>query len=57
MSGDYDFTNYGKPCEIHQISLGDRVSTDHSLQGNAGYPSHQINPTVMGSSIHVLGQR
>jgi hypothetical protein len=46
------------PAKSIRLSLGDRVSTDHVLRadaGDAGYPSHQINPTVMGFIESRLG--
>jgi U32 family peptidase len=36
MSEGSDFTNCGRPCETHQVSLRDRVGTDHVLRADAG---------------------
>jgi U32 family peptidase len=36
MSEGSDFTNCGRPCESHQVSLRDRVGTDHVLRADAG---------------------
>ncbi|MEB3291372.1 MAG: DUF3656 domain-containing protein [Leptolyngbya sp.] len=36
LSEGKDFRDCGRPCETHQVSLRDRVGTDHILQADAG---------------------
>jgi U32 family peptidase len=36
MSEGSDFTNCGRPCESHSVTLRDRVGTEHVLRADAG---------------------
>ena len=36
LSTGTDYTNCGRPCEQHQVTLRDRVGTEHILQADAG---------------------
>ncbi len=46
LSEGTDYTNCGRPCEKHQVTLRDRVGTEHILQADVGCRNTVFNGTA-----------
>ncbi|NJO79681.1 MAG: U32 family peptidase [Cyanobacteria bacterium RM1_2_2] len=46
LSEGTDYTNCGRPCEQHQVTLRDRIGTQHILQADAGCRNTVFNGTA-----------
>ncbi|MDX2214575.1 MAG: DUF3656 domain-containing protein [Oculatellaceae cyanobacterium bins.114] len=46
LSTGTDFTNCGRPCETHQVTLRDRTGVEHVLQADAGCRNTVFNGTA-----------
>jgi U32 family peptidase len=54
MSEGSDFTNCGRPCESHQVTLRDRVGTDHVLRADAGCRNTLFNGIAQTGAESVM---
>jgi putative protease len=62
LSEGTDYTNCGRPCEKHEVTLRDRVGTQHILQADAGCRNTVFNGVAQTGAEYVqrllqLGQR
>jgi U32 family peptidase len=62
LSDGTDYTNCGRPCEKHKVTMGDRVGTQHILQADAGCRNTVFNGVAQTGAEYVqrllsLGQR
>lgn len=46
LSDGTDYTNCGRPCETHQVSLRDRVGSEHVLSADIGCRNTLFNATA-----------
>jgi putative protease len=46
LSEGTDYTNCGRPCEKHEVTLRDRVGTEHILKADAGCRNTVFNGTA-----------
>jgi putative protease len=53
LSTGTDYTNCGRPCEKHEVKLGDRVGTEHILQADAGCRNTIFNGTAQTGAEYV----
>ena len=53
LSTGTDFTNCGRPCESHAVTLRDRVGTEHILQADAGCRNTVFNGTAQTGAEYV----
>ncbi|MGQ9869353.1 DUF3656 domain-containing U32 family peptidase [Leptodesmis sp.] len=62
LSEGTDYTNCGRPCEKHEVTLRDRVGTQHILHADAGCRNTVFNGVAQTGAEYVqrlleLGQR
>ncbi|MBD2021640.1 U32 family peptidase, partial [Leptolyngbya sp. FACHB-36] len=53
LSEGTDYTNCGRPCETHSVTLRDRVGTEHILQADAGCRNTVFNGTAQTGAEYV----
>ncbi|MCC5875462.1 MAG: U32 family peptidase, partial [Candidatus Sumerlaeia bacterium] len=53
MSDGTDYTNCGRPCEKHAVSLRDRVGTEHPLKADAGCRNTVYNGIAQSASEYL----
>jgi putative protease len=53
LSEGTDYTNCGRPCEEHEVTLRDRVGTEHILQADAGCRNTVFNGTAQTGAEYV----
>lgn len=53
LSEGTDYTNCGRPCEQHQVSLRDRIGTEHILQADAGCRNTVFNGLAQTGAEYV----
>lgn len=53
LSTGTDYTNCGRPCETHQVTLRDRVGTEHVLRADAGCRNTLFNGTAQTGAEYV----
>ncbi|HEY9647300.1 MAG TPA: DUF3656 domain-containing protein, partial [Chroococcidiopsis sp.] len=53
LSAGTDYTNCGRPCETHQVTLRDRVGTEHVLKADAGCRNTVYNGTAQTGAEYV----
>ncbi|NJK63343.1 MAG: U32 family peptidase [Synechococcaceae cyanobacterium SM2_3_1] len=53
LSEGTDYTNCGRPCEIHQVQLRDRVGMTHTLQADAGCRNTVFNGLAQTGAEYV----
>jgi putative protease len=62
MSNGTDFTNCGRPCEKHRVTLRDRIGMEHPLKADVGCRNTLFNAQAQtGASffddLHKIGLR
>ncbi|MFM7428234.1 MAG: DUF3656 domain-containing protein, partial [Elainella sp.] len=53
LSEGTDFTNCGRPCEQHQVTLRDRIGTEHILQADVGCRNTVFNGLAQTGAEYV----
>jgi putative protease len=53
LSDGTDYTNCGRPCENHEVKLGDRTGTEHVLLADAGCRNTVFNGTAQTGAEYV----
>ncbi len=53
LSAGTDYTNCGRPCDSHQVTLRDRVGTEHILQADAGCRNTVFNGTAQTGAEYI----
>jgi putative protease len=53
LSDGTDYTNCGRPCESHQVTLRDRTGVEHYLQADAGCRNTVFNGTAQTGAEYV----
>ncbi|MBD2120668.1 U32 family peptidase [Trichocoleus sp. FACHB-262] len=53
LSEGTDYTNCGRPCEEHEVTLRDRVGAEHILQADAGCRNTVFNGTAQTGAEYV----
>jgi putative protease len=53
LSEGTDYTNCGRPCEQHQVTLRDRIGTEHILQADAGCRNTVFNGIAQTGAEYV----
>ncbi|MBF2077111.1 MAG: U32 family peptidase [Synechococcales cyanobacterium T60_A2020_003] len=53
LSTGTDYTNCGRPCETHQVTLRDRIGTEHVLRADAGCRNTLFNGTAQTGAEYV----
>ncbi len=53
LSEGTDYTNCGRPCETHEVSLRDRVGTEHLLKADVGCRNTVFNGTAQTGAEYV----
>ena len=53
LSDGTDYTNCGRPCESHAVTLRDRVGTEHLLQADAGCRNTVFNGVAQTGAEYV----
>ena len=53
LSAGTDYTNCGRPCETHAVTLKDRVGTEHILQADVGCRNTVFNGTAQTGAEYV----
>jgi len=53
LSSGTDYTNCGRPCETHQVTLRDRVGTEHVLKADTGCRNTVFNGIAQTGAEYV----
>ena len=53
LSKGTDYTNCGRPCDIHEVRLRDRVGAEHVLKADAGCRNTVFNMLAQTGAEHV----
>ena len=53
LSKGTDFTNCGRPCDVHEVRLRDRVGAEHVLKADAGCRNTIFNAVAQTGAEHV----
>ncbi len=53
LSEGKDYTNCGRPCDQHQVTLRDRVGTEHILQADAGCRNTVFNGVAQTGAEYI----
>jgi putative protease len=53
LSKGTDYTNCGRPCDVHEVRLRDRVGAEHVLKADAGCRNTVFNSRAQTGAEHV----
>ena len=53
LSKGTDYTNCGRPCDVHEVRLRDRVGAEHVLKADAGCRNTVFNARAQTGAEHV----
>jgi putative protease len=53
LSKGTDYTNCGRPCDVHEVRLRDRVGAEHVLKADAGCRNTIFNAAAQTGAEHV----